>query len=80
MRLIYILDRVRKAVGFVVHRGAPVGLATTQLHIGGNLRDATGLPDGSTTVDLYFLTCDFDVFVSVVLGLVLLEEIIHDLL
>lgn len=64
----------------MVHQGALVALTTTQLHFVGNLRDAIGLLDGSTVVDLYFLTCDFDVFVSVVVGVVSVEEIIHDLL
>jgi hypothetical protein len=37
LRLLGILDRVRDALEFEIHRGAMVALATTQLLFGGDL-------------------------------------------
>lgn len=68
-----ISDRVCEAVRF------GVALAIAQLHFGGNLHDAIGLPNGSSVADLDLLVCDFNADVNTVLGVVSIEEIIHDL-
>jgi hypothetical protein len=64
---------------FGVHWGAATDLAIAQLHSGGHLRGAIGLPIRSTSVDLELLTCDFGATVNVVLRVVSVEEIIRDL-
>jgi hypothetical protein len=77
--LLDILNHVCEVVEFRVHRGAAVALFIAQLHFNGNLRDAIDLLDGSMMVDLDLLTGDFNSVVNVVLGVVSVEEIIHDL-
>lgn len=79
MCLLDLPYRVCEVMGFRVQWGAAVALAIAQLHFSGNLHDAMGLPDGSTVVDLYLLTCDFDGATNVVLRVVSVEEIIDDL-
>lgn len=79
MRLLDIPNRVCEVVEFRVHRGAAVDLFIAQLHFNGNLRDVIDLPDGSMMADLDLLTGDFDTAANVVLGVVSVEEIIHDL-
>jgi hypothetical protein len=79
LRLLDILNRVCEVVEFRVHRGAAVALFIAQLHFNGNLCYAIDLLDGSMMADLGLLTGDFDSAANVVLGVVSVEEIIHDL-
>jgi hypothetical protein len=62
-----------------VHWGAVIALVIAQLHFGGNLRDAFGLPARSIVADLDLLIGDFDATMDALLGVVLTDEIIHDL-
>lgn len=80
LRLLDIMNHVYEVMEFGVHQGTIVALAIAQLHFGGNLRGAIILLDGSTTSDLDLLTCGFYATANVVLGVVFVEEIIHDLL
>lgn len=48
-----------------------------QLHFGGELRNAIGLPEGMMSEDLDHLTDDFDAATNIVLGEVSVEGIIH---
>lgn len=80
LRLLDILEHVREVVEFGVHRGAAKALAIVQLHFGGKLHVAIGLPTGSMAVDLDLLIGDFDATSNAVLEVVSVEEIIHGLL
>lgn len=77
--LLDIPNHVCEAMEFEVYQGVVVAHAIVQLHFGGNLRDTIGLTDGSMVVDLDLLIGDFNAAVNVVLGVVSVEEIIHDL-
>jgi hypothetical protein len=53
---------------FRVHRSAVVALCIAQLHFGGELHNAIGLPEGVMSEDIDNLTDDFDVATNIVLG------------
>lgn len=62
---------------FWVHHSVVVALSIVQLHFGGELRNAIGLPEGMMSEDLDHLTDDFDAATNIVLGEVSVEGIIH---
>jgi hypothetical protein len=78
--LLDIPERVREVVEFGIHRGAVTTSAIAQLHCGDRLHDFHGLPTETTSANLEHLTSSFDVAANSVLGMVSVEEIIHDLL
>lgn len=79
-RLLDIPEHVREVVEFGIHRGAVTTFAIAQLHCGDRLHEVHGLPTETTSVNLEHLTSRFDVVTKSVLGMVSVEEIIHDLL
>jgi hypothetical protein len=50
-RLLNILERVRDAVEYGVHRGAAVALAVAQVWLGHELRFLVGFPEGKGAAD-----------------------------
>jgi hypothetical protein len=81
MRLLDIPDRVRKAMEFRVYWGVAVTLVIVQLHFGGNLHDAIGLPGGSTRADLDLLNAHTSDDMSLsVLWVIWVLKLIHELL
>jgi hypothetical protein len=66
LRLIDISDRVRAVVELRVHRGVAMALAITQLHLGGNLCDATqgGVGGGNNPWPTITLLCGSIIFAT----------------
>jgi hypothetical protein len=64
----------------MIHCGAVTTFTIAQLHCGGRLHDVVGLPAETMSADLELLTSGFDAAANSVLGVVLVEEIIRDLL
>jgi hypothetical protein len=78
--LLDILDRVREAVEFGIHRGAVMAFAIAQLCCGDCLVEVPGLPTDAMSANLELLTSGLDVAANSVLRVVSVEEIICDLL
>lgn len=79
MRFLDIPECILEADEFEVYWGMVMALAIAQLHFVGCFRNVLDLPVGSALAYLDLLTDNFDVTTNVVLGVVLVEEIIHDL-
>jgi hypothetical protein len=78
--LLDILDHVRDAVEYGVHRGAAVAQATAQVRSGHELRFLIGFPEGEGATDHERLVEDFDKATSAVTAEVPAEEVILEAL